>query len=97
MKIVTDIEPQIKKEVVKEIPKSKILITTITPKKGQFMWKFNMRTKELGRIAVFDSTVSLKGKVTKKLEREHDCLYAVAINRENAAKKIMKLLDAMEA
>jgi hypothetical protein len=52
--------------------------------KGQSVWQFNMRTKELIK------------RVENKFECEPYCLYVISINKENAAKKIIKLLDAME-
>lgn len=96
MKIVTDIQKPDKEAEIREIPKSKILLAQIKPKKGQFVWQFNMRTKELVRKTAYETHVNLNGAVNKKIEREPDCLYCAAINRENAAKKIMRLLDELE-
>jgi hypothetical protein len=96
MKIVTEIEPQIQKEVVKEVPKEKILIASIRPQKGQFLWQFNLRTKELKKREDFHSTAQYNGGARKKIDREPDCLYVVAINKENAARKLNKLIDELE-
>jgi hypothetical protein len=96
MKIVTELEPQIKKEVVKEIPKSKILLTTFHPQKGQFVWQYNIRTKELKKSDKYETIATLKGGTKKKLIREQDCLYTVAINKENAARKFIKIIDALQ-
>jgi hypothetical protein len=96
LKIVTDIEPPIQKEVVKEVPKQKILIASIRPKKGQFVWQLNLRTRELKKRCDYETTAQYKGGTRKKLDREADCLYVVAINKENAARKLNKLLDELE-
>ena len=97
MKIITDIQKPDKEKEVREIPKSKTLIDQTKLRKGQFVWKFNMKTKEFKKVTEFtDVTVKLNGSVHKKLLKEKDCLYVVAINKENAAKKIIKLLDVLE-
>jgi len=66
---------------------------------GQFCWEYNMETGEIKRAALEPAAVNYeeaqKGvplQTHRKLIIRENCLYAVAINAKNAAKKFVKIM-----
>lgn len=86
----------IQEEVKKLLPTKKEHIATMQPQKGQKVWKYNLAEKSLRSITQEDFekvTSNLTGKVNKRLVMEKGSVYVVAINKKNAAKKCLKLLN----
>jgi len=63
-------------------------IGSVKMKNGHKMFEFNIRTKEMNEAQYIDGR---NGK-RKKLLMKKDCLYEPAVNKKNAARKILKRL-----
>ena len=88
----------IQKEITKEVHTETRHIASMQPQRGQQVWKYNPVTKELRPIESSDFekvVVAYTGKTNKRLVMEKGCLYAVALNEKNAARKFLKLLSLM--
>lgn len=62
-------------------------IGQIKPKRGHKLYEFNYVTKTLEEV----KTQTVNGR--KKYITQPDCIYVSALNKQNAAKKILKKLD----
>lgn len=85
----------IEKQVDKEARKDLKHIASMMPHKGQFIFKYDMKERKVSVIQDSDhkkQSVGLNEKVNKKLILDKNCLYVVALNKKNAAKKFQKLL-----
>jgi hypothetical protein len=87
--------PKIEHHEVKEVRKSEEHIASMRPQPGQNIYKYDTATKKITVLTADDFEkvdIEIGGQVNKKLVMKKGCLYVVALNRKNAAKKFLKLL-----
>jgi len=91
-----EIKDKIKSADQREIKKELKLIGKLTPKPGQKVWKLNLTTEKVTEAAVEVIASFMVGKKhveQRKLVVENDCWYVAAINKENACRKFLKMLN----
>lgn len=66
---------------IKNLFTSKYFYPTV--KKGHKVFEFNTQTKDFNSVSVTDG----------KIEKKQFCIYVSALNKKNAAKKILKWLN----
>ncbi len=82
-------------EIVAEISKKKVWYHLAPPKKGQKVWKVDMKTHIIDEVKQTDYssiTTTFKGGVKKELQMMKGFVYLVALNKANAARKYLELL-----
>jgi hypothetical protein len=67
-------------------------VGTLRPKPGQRVFRLNTLTAVI-EPAPMDVQLSVIGKKIGNIRVEPDCLYCVALNKENAEKKFIKLIE----
>lgn len=67
---------------------------TLRPHKGQKIWEYNVKTKELKEAEFVTVDIAFgQIKVTKRINVKPDCAYVPAINKKNAMKHINNALN----
>lgn len=88
-----------KPEFVKQVQQEYKYIGSIKYRPGLTLWQFNTETEELKpvKIIVKEQLIrTAKGDCTKKTRsviREDKCVYMWALNRKNAEKKILRVIN----
>lgn len=86
-------------EFVKQVQQEYKHISSIKYKPGSTLWQFNTETGELkpAKVTVKEQLVwTSKGNCTKKTRSviyEDKCVYVQALNRKNAEKKILRVIN----
>lgn len=74
-------------------------LATLRPKPGQKLFRLNLDTAEIDapglETSVSFSVSGGKPKKESKLQVEKNCLYCVALNKKNAEKKFIKMLESL--
>lgn len=88
---------EIEIRVQTEQEKQRVLVDEFIIHPGQSCWEFNLVTRDLQKAEIKTEFVTLNSSVKKEVTKKDKCLYVVALNKENAAKKINKMLDFARA
>jgi len=89
------IKPGIEIQAQKQIDKKKLFIGNMSIRPGMKCYEMNFKTGEISE-AKYDSvdivvTGGAINKISRKIITKENCLYCVAINKNNAEKKFLKL------
>ena len=89
------IKDKIKSAEERELKKQLKHVGLLTPKPGQKVYKLNLTTESVDMATIELSCEFVNGKVIekRKLKVENDCWYVAAINKENACRKFLKMLN----
>lgn len=80
----------------REIKKALILFGHLKPQRGQKVYELDITTHQIKEAAIEITATFRKGADNRKLVVKNDCWYAVAINRENACRKFLKMLNNLK-
>lgn len=72
--------------IIREVKKTK-LIASIHPHKGHTCFELNVKTGALKPADIQEKNCTITGAKKHKVITREDCIYAAALNRENAQKK----------
>ena len=82
----------------KPVEKKEVLIHTFRPQPGQKCWQYNFKTGKVTEAEYQMQNISYirageKNGVHRKIKMNTDCIYEVAINKENAIRKFRKKIS----
>lgn len=78
-------------QIIAEQPSENKLIGMTKYIRGLQIFEVNLKTMMLKHADIKESDVNLEGEVHHQIIVNPDCVYVQAINRQNAAKKAMKI------
>lgn len=76
-----------------EFPKETLHIGKLHLQKGMLLWEFDLNTAEVKPAAMDGELVYCAGEIRRKHTARPMCLYVAAINKKNAEKKFLKMVD----
>jgi hypothetical protein len=78
----------------REVKKQVQFVGKLTPQRGQQVWEFDSAAGTIFPVEPETIGVELvNGQTLRKLVMKHGCLYCCAINRANAERKFMKMIN----
>ena len=91
------IKPEVSLQSQKQITKRKELVDILIPKPGMKLWELNKKTGKIEQVEFESKNIVYTGKpinhIRYSITQKENCLYCVAINYENAEKKLLKKLS----
>lgn len=85
---------------VKPVKKESTIIKQFKPQPGQQLFEYSFATGKVSITKPDETNISYEsalngGREKKKVTRNPDCIYTVALNKRNAIKKFQKMIKAM--
>lgn len=72
--------------------KTEVKVDSIIPHKGHVLFEINPITGKCKLAEYETSSVTIRGKISKKVIANHGCVYVSALNKKNALIKFFKMV-----